>query len=720
MTSDVPRIQHGSGLQIAAPLYDLVEQELLPGIDIDPAAFWDGAADLFEKFGSETEVLLETRLRLQEQIDDYHRTGSEEPYEEFLRRIGYLVPEPDDFTISTSRSDPELGRIAGPQLVVPILNARFATNAANARWGSLYDALYGTDAVDATFGPSAGPYDERRGAEVIAKARTFLDTYFPLTEASHQDVDDYAHDELGLVASVDGQARRLVDPRQFRGRAADDSDIRYLLCHHDLHVEIVIDRSHPIGSADRAGVADIVLESALTVIMDLEDSVAAVDAEDKTEAYRNWLHLMQGRLSETVTKNGKTFTRVLDPDRRYLEQDGSELSLPGRALMFIRHVGHLMRTDAVLDRNGSPVFEGLLDALVATLGSLHDLRATGPLRNSRAESIYVVKPKMHGPEEVALSCRIFDEVEVLLDLAPGTIKIGVMDEERRTTVNLKACIHAARDRIAFINTGFLDRTGDEIHTSMHAGPMVRKNQMKAQRWISAYEQANVDLGIACGFVGRAQIGKGMWAKPDNMAAMLVEKIDHPRSGATCAWVPSPTAATLHALHYHEVDVRALQETLRGRVRPDLSDLLTIPLGDASALTEEDITREIENNLQGALGYVVRWVDAGIGCSKVPAITGTNLMEDRATCRISTQHVANWLLHGIVDEERVESTLRKMAAVVDEQNAGDPAYVPLTTDDYSGHAFQAVRELVLRGTELPSGYTEPVLHPRRVQRKRDSR
>jgi len=713
-------VQHRSGLRIAPSIHDLVERELLPGTGIDPDAFWDGAAALFHKFGPETEALLGVRDFLQAQIDEYHRSGSDEPYETFLRRIGYLDEEPENFSISTTEADPEIGRVAGPQLVVPILNGRFATNAANARWGSLYDALYGSDVIDEVYGSNRGPYNERRGAEVIARARTFLDSHFPLKDVSHADVTEYDHDASGLVAMVDGRTCRLANAQQFRGRSASSDDRRYLLRHHDLHVEIVIDRSSAIGSVDGAGVADVILESALTVIMDLEDSVAAVDAEDKTLGYRNWLHLMQGRLSENVTKNGRTFTRTLNPDRHYLDTNEEDFALPGRALMFVRHVGHLMRSDAVLDRDGSPVFEGLLDALLTTLGSLHDLRGTGALRNSHADSIYVVKPKMHGPDEVSLTCRVFDEVEQLLRLPAGTIKIGVMDEERRTSVNLKACIHAARDRIAFINTGFLDRTGDEIHTSMHAGPVVRKNQMKAQRWLAAYEQANVDLGIACGFVGRAQIGKGMWAKPDNMAAMLVEKVGHPRSGASCAWVPSPTAATLHALHYHEVDVREVQESLRERPRPMLHDLLTIPLLDPDTLTEEDITREIENNLQGALGYVVRWVDAGIGCSKVPAITGTNLMEDRATCRISTQHVANWVLHGVVDQSRVEATLHKMALVVDEQNAGDPDYVPLAADDFSGHAFRAVRDLILRGADLPSGYTEPVLHPRRIQRKRDSR
>lgn len=699
-----------SGLRISDDLYRFVMDEALPGSGVDPDAFWPGVARLIETHAPPTRALLARRDELQSLIDDHHRSGSAEPYETFLRRIGYLVDEPGDVEIGTGEVDAEVAELAGPQLVVPILNARFATNAANARWGSLYDALYGSDAVGESYGPRTGPYDAHRGAEVIARGRAFLDDHFPLDSCSHADVDDYLADDEGLVAMHAEGTARLLDPTQYAGRADDPVRRTYLLRHHGLHVELVVDRTSAVGAGDRAGVADVVLESALTSIMDLEDSVAAVDSEDKVHAYRNWLLLMQGTLAEEVTKDGRTFTRSLAPDRPYLDPHGRPFTLPGRALMFVRHVGHLMTTDAVLDRDGAPVPEGLLDAVVATLGSLHDLRGDGALRNSRAGSIYVVKPKMHGPDEVALACRQFEDVEELFGLAPGTIKIGVMDEERRTSVNLKACIAAARDRIAFINTGFLDRTGDEIHTSMLAGPVVRKNQMKKQPWIRAYERSNVALGLACGFSGRAQIGKGMWARPDDLAAMLDEKIEHPQAGATCAWVPSPTAATLHALHYHQVDVWARHADPALRETAPLDELLTIPLlTDPGSLTDEDVTRELENNLQGALGYVVRWVDAGIGCSKVPAITGTNLMEDRATCRISTQYVANWLHHDLVTEEQVEATMRKMARIVDEQNAGDPDYRPMADDDFTGPAFRAVHELVFSGTRQPSGYTEPVLH-----------
>ena len=701
---------HPSGLTIAEELLRFVEEEALPGSGVDPEKFWAGAAELFAAYKPRVRALLDRRQNLQAAIDAYHRDGSDEPYEAFLRRIGYLVEEPDDFAITTGAVDPEVSSVAGPQLVVPILNARFATNAANARWGSFYDALYGTDAVDDSHGSRGGPYNRERGAVVIARVRAFLDDHFPLVDCSHGDVDEYSADEQGLVAMHPGGVTRLVDADQYVGRADDPVRRTYLLRHHGLHVELVIDRTSEVGATDPAGLADVLLESAVTVIMDLEDSVAAVDATDKTAAYRNWLLLMQGELTAEVDKDGRTFTRALEPDRSYIDASGERLTIPGRALAFVRHVGLLMETDAVLDRDGDPVSEGLLDTLVSALGSLHDLRGTGHLRNSRTGSIYVVKPKLHGPDEVALACRQLEDVERLLDLASGTIKIGVMDEERRTSVNLKACILAARDRIAFINTGFLDRTGDEIHTSMHAGAMVRKNQMRQQSWIRAYERSNVAVGLACGFSGRAQIGKGMWAKPDNLGAMLREKVEHPQAGASCAWVPSPTAATLHVLHYHQVDVWARQADPELRVPGTLGDLLTIPLlEDVGQLTSEDIERELDNNLQGALGYVVRWVDAGIGCSKVPAITGTNLMEDRATCRISTQYVANWLLHGIVTADQVEASMRNTARIVDDQNATDPGYVPLASDDFTGPAFRAVHELVFSGTSLPAGYTEPVLH-----------
>lgn len=698
-----------SGLQISENLYRFVMDEALPGSGVDPATFWPGVAELIATYKPATRALLARRDELQSSIDDYHLSGSQEPYQSFLRRIGYLVEEPEHFQISTGEVDAEVASLAGPQLVVPILNARFATNAANARWGSLYDALYGSDVIPDSIGSRSGAYDPRRGAEVISRARAFLDTSFPLDGCSHADVDDYMTDDEGLVAVHAGGAARLVDRSQYVGRG-DDLRHTFLLRHHGLHVELVVDRTSTVGAADRAGLADVVLESALTSIMDLEDSVAAVDAEDKVHAYRNWLLLMQGALTEQVTKDGRTFTRSLALDRRYVDTSGRRFDLPGRALMFVRHVGHLMDTDAVLDPGGDPVPEGLLDAVVATLASLHDLRGNGELRNSRTGSVYVVKPKMHGPDEVALACRQFEDVERLFGLAAGTIKIGVMDEERRTSVNLKACIHAARDRIAFINTGFLDRTGDEIHTSMHAGPMVRKNQMKKQPWIRAYERSNVATGLACGFSGRAQIGKGMWARPDDLATMLEEKVEHPEAGATCAWVPSPTAATLHALHYHQVDVWARHADPVLLQPSGIEELLTVPLlADVGSLSEEDVTRELENNLQGALGYVVRWVDAGIGCSKVPAITGTNLMEDRATCRISTQYVANWLRHGLVTTEQVEAAMRKMARIVDGQNADDPNYRAMADDDFAGPAFRAVHELVFSGTRLASGYTEPVLH-----------
>lgn len=703
-----------SGLHVADQLYDFIEGEALPGSGVDSETFWNGAATLFAKYKPVTRSLLERRDELQSTIDDYHRSSTDEPYEAFLRRIGYLVDEPADFEISTGVVDPEVSSIAGPQLVVPIMNARFAANAANARWRSLYDALYGSDAVPDTFGSASGAYDPRRGAEVVARVRTFLDESIPLAGCSHSEVEEYGADEKGLVARHVGGTARLADESQYVGRSVEPTRQAYLLRHHGLGIELVVDRDSEVGSADRAGLADVILESAITTIMDLEDSIAAVDAEDKVAAYRNWLLLMQGTLSETIEKSGHTFTRSLVPDRTYVDAAGDPLVLPGRSLMFIRHVGHLMTTDAVLDRDGDPMPEGLLDALVATLGSLHDLR--GARRNSRTGSIYVVKPKLHGPDEVAVACRQFEDVEDLYGLARNTIKLGVMDEERRTSVNLKACIFAARERIAFINTGFLDRTGDEIHTSMHAGPVVRKNQMRAQAWIRAYEQSNVSVGLACGLSGRAQIGKGMWAKPDDMARMLVEKAEHPEAGATCAWVPSPTAATLHALHYHQVDVWERHSDPRLRERTRLDDLLTIPLADARSLTEEDIERELENNLQSALGYVVRWVNAGIGCSKVPAITGTNLMEDRATCRISTQYVANWLLHGIVTEEQVLASMQKVARIVDAQNSDDPDYLPMARNDFEGAAFAAVRELVFSATWQPSGYTEPILHKWRLSVK----
>ena len=719
------RVQVG-GLSVAEELYRFVVDEALPGSEVAPSAFWAGADALIHAFAPRNRELIARRAELQQTIDDYHRTApgavDQAAYLGFLTSIGYLVDEPEPFEIATSGVDSEIAVQAGPQLVVPLLNARFAINAANARWGSLYDALYGADVIDEADGRERGSsYNPARGAAVITRGRAFLDEHFPLTSGSHADASNYSIDDKGLAITIDGQTRWLTDPAAvvgYRGAAAAPEAI--LLVHHGLHVEIQIDRSDPIGATDPAGIKDLVLEAAVSTIMDLEDSVAAVDAADKVLGYRNWLRLMQGRLTEEVTKNGRTFTRELNPDRVYQKSDGGTLTLPGRSLLFIRQVGLLMTTVAVLDRDGREVPEGILDALLCGLGSVHDLRGGSRLRNSRAGSIYAVKPKLHGPDEVSFTCEVYSRVEQILGLPPLTIKIGIMDEERRTSASLKACVYAARDRVAFINTGFLDRTGDEIHTSRYAGPMVRKTEMRAQPWIRAYEDNNVDVGLACGFAGRAQIGKGMWAAPDDLADMLEQKITHPRSGASCAWVPSPTAATLHALHYHQVDVARRQEELAGQSRADRTELLTIPLGAPAALSADDVRAELDNNLQGILGYVVRWVNAGVGCSKVPDIHGTPLMEDRATCRISSQHVANWLHHGVVTADQVEDALRRMARVVDEQNSTDPSYLPMGPS-FDGLAFAAARDLIFEGFHQPSGYTEPILHyHRRVLKKREGR
>ncbi len=729
MSPVMSRVQVGR-LQVAESLHRWVRESALPGTGLDEDNFWAGAADVIAEFGPRIREALARRAELQEQIDDFHRAhpGAPDPatYRRFLEEIGYLVPEPDGAIIDVDHVDPEIATVAGPQLVVPILNARFATNAANARWGSLYDALYGSDVIPDEGDLARGRgYNATRGAEVVRRARAVLDEHLPLDSGSHADATAYRVDDEGLAVHTADGLRRLADPAGFRGHQGEaDDPSAILLRHHGLHLEIQVDRDDPIGRDDTAGVKDLVLEAAVTTIMDLEDSVAAVDAEDKVLGYDHWLRLMQRSLSETVTKGEETFERKLAEDRTYIAPEGRTLTLAGRALLFVRQVGHLMTTDAILDADGEPVPEGVLDALMTALGSLHDLKGRHAGGNSRTGSVYVVKPKMHGPDEVAITRDLFSAVERVTRMPQRTIKIGIMDEERRTSVNLEACIAEARERVVFINTGFLDRTGDEIHTSMLAGPMVRKAEMKQQPWIEAYESANVRIGLACGLFtgpgGHAQIGKGMWAAPDELADMMEQKIGHPEAGASTAWVPSPTAATLHALHYHRVDVAQRQQEIArtaqgaGDVRR-LDALLTIPLGDPADWSAEDRTAEVDNNAQGVLGYVVRWVDAGIGCSKVPDLHGTALMEDRATCRISSQHIANWLHHGVVTADEVEESLRRMAAVVDEQNAGDPDYLPMGPE-FDGHAFQAARDLIFHGTTQPSGYTEPTLHRHRRQVK----
>ena len=712
-----------SNLKVSKDLDELVI-EMLNGLDMEPQEFWNSLEEILNEFGPKNEALLQERTNLQNKLNKWHQENQSnfnfEEYKKFLIEIGYLIEEKEDFSIETENVDAEIAKIAGPQLVVPVMNARFSLNAANARWGSFYDALYGTDVISEENGQErSGPYNPTRGDAVIEFSKQFLDKTIPLTEGSYSDVTSFNITDNGLEVLLSNQEKAHIEnPDQFKGYQGErDNPTAILFKNNGLHLEIQIDKNDSVGKDDPAGIKDVFLESAVTTIQDCEDSIAAVDAEDKVVVYSNWLGLMRGTLEETFVKGDQTMTRSLNPDRLYFDNNEKEFFLPGRSLLLVRNVGHLMTNPAILySSEDKEIPEGIMDAMFTICIAMHDLKQKGKYKNSREGSVYIVKPKMHGPEEVSFTCNLFSRIEEKLNLKQNTVKIGIMDEERRTTINLKECIREAKDRIIFINTGFLDRTGDEIHTSMEAGPMVPKGDMKAQPWINSYEDSNVDIGLETGFNGKAQIGKGMWAMPDEMLEMIRNKQVHPESGANCAWVPSPTAATLHAIHYHEISVNDEQKKLKSRKRASLEDILTIPLlEDVNSLTDEQIKFEIENNAQGILGYVVRWVDQGVGCSKVPDINNVGLMEDRATCRISSQHMANWLRHGIVTEEEVMDVMKKMAAVVDKQNEGDPDYINMAPS-FDGFAFKAACDLVFKGKDQPSGYTEPLLHKRRLEFK----